>query len=193
MNNEELDARAAPMSTESPEELATGAASACLPPTVMLGTGVRARASGVMLLDAGAEPKNAAAVDVALSAALSVLNAGGPAARLRHAAWFSSLIGTLPAGFAGGGGVRLRERDHDFRAGASESRESAFRGDGVVDEVDKIRSEELGAAECVASDDGPGDDGPGASEVLVPSAGDEPCPAAAAAASCFFFSSASFR
>lgn len=197
MYTEEVDARAAPMSTESPEaeELATGAASGCLPPTVILGTGVRARGSGVTLLDTGAEPKNAAAVDVAVSAALSVLNAGGPAARLRHAAWFSSLIGTLPAGFAGGGGgVRLRERDHDFRAGASESRESTLRGDGVVDEADEIRSEELGAAEWVANDDGPGDDGPGASEVLAPSVADEPWPAAAAAAaSCFFFSSASLR
>ncbi len=61
------------------------------------------------------------------------------------------------------------------------------RGDGVVDEADEIRSEELGAAEWVANDDGPGDDGPGASEVLAPSVADEPWPAAAAAAASWFF------
>lgn len=53
-------------------------------------------------------PKTAAAVEVAVSAALSVLNARGSPDRFLHAVWFSSLKGKFGAG-GGGGGVRCRE------------------------------------------------------------------------------------
>jgi len=150
-------------------------------------------------------PKTAAAVDVDVSAALNVLKAGGPVARFRQAAWFSSLCGTFGAGL-GGGGVRLRDSDHDFRPGVNESCDSTLLclkcdeldDEGLCDDGvnDKLALE--GREECESKVDGPGpglgewpasvDGRPEAIDSVPPSP-----PAAASAAAFFFFSSASFR
>lgn len=78
-------------------------------------------------------PRNAVAVEVEVSAALRVLNAGGPVVLLRQAAWFSSLCGIFETGF-GGGGVRLREIDQDLRPLSRDSFELpllSFDGEGL--------------------------------------------------------------
>lgn len=95
-------------------------------------------------------PRNAAAVDVDVNAALRVLNAGGPVVLLRQAAWFSSLTGRFGTGLAGGGGVRLREIDQDLRPGVRESWEPTLAcfGAGLTerfDEGDEERIEEVEA------------------------------------------------
>jgi hypothetical protein len=103
----------------------------------------------------------------------------------------------------GGGGVRLRESDHDFRVGLSDSWESTLLclfGEGLgerpIEGRDENKLEELGTEDRASNVDGPG---PGAfisADTSAPSVpgGFPPADAsAAAAAACFFFSSASFR
>ncbi len=165
--------------------------------------------SGVRLLDdddrSTRGPKTAAAVEVAVSAALRVLNGRGPSVRFLQAVWFSSLKGKFGTRFdGGGGGVLRREMDHDLLPGASASFERCP-GEGLEElpceggDVKRLLELDIGKEDCISCELAAG----AASVVELVLPGDEPAPdsppalaatnVAASAASRFFLSSASFR
>jgi len=163
--------------------------------------------SGVRLLDdedRSTWPKTAAAVEVAVSAALRVLNGRGPSVRFLQTVWFSSFMGKFGARFdGGGGGVLRREMDHDLLPGASASFERCLE-EGLEElpceggNVERLLELDVGKEDWISCELAAG-----ASVVELAPPGDEPAldspPAlaatdvAAAAASRFFLSSASFR